>query len=162
MDSFERLPPELLPAILGAPAAHLRLVCWRWLRALQCAFPKRDHKTLGEAGAVSAGLAAWYCELDPRCYAWLCSFAAEGGHLATLQWARAQNPPCPWDAMTCAGAAAGGHLELLQWARAQSPPCPWDTTACRLAAEGNRLALLQWARAQDPPCLKSIKSGCVA
>jgi len=33
-----------------------------------------------------------------------------------LQWARASG--CPWDANTCAWAARGGHLDVLQWARA--------------------------------------------
>jgi hypothetical protein len=45
-----------------------------------------------------------------------CSMAARGGHLALLQWARANG--CPWDARTCSKAARGGHLELLQWAYA--------------------------------------------
>jgi hypothetical protein len=48
--------------------------------------------------------------------------ATEGGHLKTLQWARANG--CPWDEWTCAHAAIGGHLEMLQWARATG--CPWD------------------------------------
>jgi hypothetical protein len=45
-----------------------------------------------------------------------CYWAAKGGHLEVLQWARASG--CPWDANTCAWAARGGHLDVLQWARA--------------------------------------------
>jgi hypothetical protein len=132
MDSFARLPAELLAAVLGAPAAHLRLVCRRWLRALRLAFPDDDRTPKG-AAAGSAELAAWYCELDPGCRAWLCFRAAADGRLETLRWARAQEPPCAWGRATCFGAARGGHL-----------------------------AILQWARTRSPPCLKSIKSGCVA
>ena len=78
--------------------------------------------------------------------------AASGGHLAVLQWGRAQRPPCPWDGETCQEAASGGHLAVLQWARAQQPPCPWNEWTCITAACGGHLAVLQWARAQQPPC----------
>jgi len=80
--------------------------------------------------------------------AYTCKWAAQGGHLELLQWARAQTPPAPWDEETCA-CAAGGHLELLQWARAQG--APWDALTCTEAAYGGHLALLQWARAQTLP-----------
>jgi hypothetical protein len=42
-----------------------------------------------------------------------CAFGAQRGHLAVLQWARANG--CPWDARTCSEAAGGGHLAVLQW-----------------------------------------------
>ncbi len=35
------------------------------------------------------------------------------------------DPPCPWDEYVCSEAAENGHLEILQWLRAQDPPCPW-------------------------------------
>jgi len=90
-----------------------------------------------------------------------CAYAARGGHLDILKWARQQDrldasglrpPPCPWDEETCAGAAEGGHLHILQWARQQDPPCPWDDATCSRAAKGGHLHILQWARQQDPPC----------
>jgi hypothetical protein len=40
-----------------------------------------------------------------------CAFAALGGHLEVLQWARANG--APWDERTCTVAAEGGHLEVL-------------------------------------------------
>jgi hypothetical protein len=86
---------------------------------------------------------------------WTCTWAAEGGHLALLQWARLEaNPPCPWDEDTCREAAEKGHLAMLQWARTVAdPPCPWDEWTCACAAEKGHLALLQWARTvADPPC----------
>ena len=49
-----------------------------------------------------------------------CSAAARGGHLAVLQWARANG--CPWDAWTCAYAARDGHLAVLGWALANGCP----------------------------------------
>jgi len=48
------------------------------------------------------------------------------GHLHVLQWARAQEPPCPWDADVCTFAATNGHLEVLQWLRAQDLPGDWQ------------------------------------
>ena len=78
--------------------------------------------------------------------------AARNGHLDILQWARAQDPSCPWDADICSCAALNGHLDILLWARAQDPTCPWDTRTCSFAARNGHLDILQWARAQDPPC----------
>jgi len=43
-----------------------------------------------------------------------CAFAAEGGHLETLKWARKHR--CPWDEETCERAAEQGELEVLSWA----------------------------------------------
>ncbi len=42
----------------------------------------------------------------------LCMYAAQGGHLTALQWARANG--APWDEQTCMYAARGGHLAVLQ------------------------------------------------
>ena len=58
-------------------------------------------------------------------------FAARGGHLEVLQWAR-QNG-CPWDEYTCVYAAMGGHLEVLKWARANG--CPFGAETLFAAAE---------------------------
>ena len=79
--------------------------------------------------------------------------AALGGHLAVLQWLRAQDPPCPWGKYTCANAAKRGHLEVLKWLRAQDPPCPWDRFTCAGAAASGYLEVLQWLRAQDKKVL---------
>ena len=58
---------------------------------------------------------------SPECFKDdLCRFAAEGGHLAVLKWARAHG--YPWNEMTCANAAINGHLAVLQWARAHGCP----------------------------------------
>jgi hypothetical protein len=61
-----------------------------------------------------------------------------------LQWARSQQPPCPWDEEACSEAARGGHLEVLQWARSQEPPCPWDTRTRDRAASGRHQHVLEW------------------
>jgi hypothetical protein len=65
----------------------------------------------------------------------LLAYAARGGHLEVLQWARANG--CEWDEYTCSDAARGGHLEVLQWARANG--CEWDEGTCACAADGGRL-----------------------
>jgi hypothetical protein len=77
--------------------------------------------------------------------AWTCSYAAWGGHLRVLKWARANG--CPWDDRTCEYAAKGGHLEVLKWARENR--CPWNEWTCWRAAEGGHLEVLKWAREND-------------
>ena len=74
-------------------------------------------------------------------------WAAWGGHLEVLQWARANG--CPWDEDTCSMAAHNGHLEVLQWARTTG--CPWDERTCGMAVrEGHRDVFL-WAREYGCP-----------
>ena len=66
-----------------------------------------------------------------------CAYAAFGGQLEVLQWARANAGP--WGASTCMWAAEHGHLEVLQWLHANG--CPWDAETSEYAAsEGNRSA----------------------
>ncbi len=72
-----------------------------------------------------------------------CAYAAQGGHFVLLQWLRANG--APWHEQTCARAAAGGHLAMLQWLRANG--APWDKQACAYAAAGGHLAVLQWLHA---------------
>ena len=51
----------------------------------------------------------------------VCKFAAMGGRLGTLQWARLNG--CPWDENTCKFAAGDGHLQVLEWAIENGCPC---------------------------------------
>ena len=76
-----------------------------------------------------------------------CAYAAKGGHLEMLKWAREND--CPWDAKTCMYAAEGGHLEMLKWARANG--CPWYASTCWYAAKGGHLEVLKWLRANGCP-----------
>ena len=76
-----------------------------------------------------------------------CAKAAANGHLAIVQWARAEG--CFWDEETCEEAASNGHLAVLQWARAQG--CPWNEKTCAGAAANGHLAVLEWARAEGCP-----------
>jgi hypothetical protein len=66
------------------------------------------------------------------------------GSLEVLQWARRQDPPCPWDARTCAEAAGRGDLPMLKWARLHG--CEWDERVCEFAACHGHLDVLQWVR----------------
>ena len=43
--------------------------------------------------------------------AYVLLYAARGGHLEVLQWARANG--CEWDEYTCSDAARGGHSTTL-------------------------------------------------
>ena len=77
--------------------------------------------------------------------------AAENGDLDVLKWARAQDPPCDWDAEVCSNAARYGHLDVLQWARAQDPPCDWSEWVCSFAARNGHLDVIEWLRTQNLP-----------
>ena len=64
--------------------------------------------------------------------------AAYNGHLAVLQWARAQG--CPWDENTCSSAGENGLLAILEWAQVQGCPCDQETLNA-LEQEKQRLLL---------------------
>ena len=70
-----------------------------------------------------------------------CSNAAKTGNLELLKWLRAES--CPWDSWTCSEAARRGHLEILKWARENN--CPWNGRTCADAAAGGHLEVLKWA-----------------
>ena len=76
-----------------------------------------------------------------------CSYAAKGGHLEILKWARENG--CPWNENTRKSAAKGGHLEVLKWARENG--CWWNSYMCAYAAKGGHLEVLKWLRANDCP-----------
>ena len=82
------------------------------------------------------------------------------GFWANLDWA--------WDDETCTTAAANGHLEALQWARAQDPPCPWelhcswDENVCNRAAANGHIEVLHWARWNRCRCGPSIYNQAAA
>jgi hypothetical protein len=72
-----------------------------------------------------------------------CGNAAKSGHLAVLQWARANG--CEWDVDTCGNAAKSGHLAVLQWARANG--CEWYRDYClNVAPVGSKTR--EWIQAQ--------------
>ncbi|KAI8471350.1 MAG: hypothetical protein J3K34DRAFT_520586 [Monoraphidium minutum] len=106
---FERLPP-----VEQCVAVRRRGREWRRWAAPRAAALRPQLRQL-----QLQALAAYQLPL------WTCAAAAEGGHLQVLQWARQQQPPCPWGKETCAAAAAeNGHLHVLQWLREQQPPGP--------------------------------------
>jgi len=78
---------------------------------------------------------------------WMLWYAACYGHVHILKWARAQDPPCPWNAIMCGEAP---DLDTLRWMRQEG--CPWDTgTVLQLAISG-QLDMVQWALEQGAPC----------
>ena len=58
-------------------------------------------------------------------------YAAEGGHLEVLQWARANG--CPWDADTCVAAVDEQRHDVFLWAREND--CPMNDNTRLLAIE---------------------------
>jgi len=172
------LPRDLLEAVARAvPAGDrlwFRLVCRRWVAAGAEVAPAAGGKrpppgevtrTRGAEAAASVArakiaLGALDGSARERFKSGLCRYAAKGGHLAVLQWARAQG--YPWDERTCAWAAENGHLDVLQWARAHG--CPWEGMTCEMAAKNGHLAVLQWARAKGCPwgwrtCAMAARNG---
>ena len=77
----------------------------------------------------------------------ICLYAAYGGHLEVLKWARDND--CPWDGDTCSNAAECGHLEVLKWALEEA--CPLHESPCDAAARGGYLSVLMWARENRYP-----------
>ena len=80
--------------------------------------------------------ATWRCcsgcgRSDAPLDEWTCAYAASGGHLEVLQWARANG--APWDERLAPKPREGGHLEVLQWARANGRSV--DRRTCRLCRE---------------------------
>jgi hypothetical protein len=126
-----------------------------WAKSMGCSFGPNDEKLCAFAARCGAlNVIQWARAQNPPC-PWderTCAWAAQNGHLHVLEWARAQDPPCPWCEDTCTWAAQNGHLHVLEWARAQDPPCPWYERTCAWAARNGHLHVLEWARAQDPPC----------
>ena len=49
-----------------------------------------------------------------------CSYAAQGGYLKILKWARENG--CPWDEETTRLAKLYGRTRVLEWARANGCP----------------------------------------
>ena len=151
---IEKLPLEILIMILNHPVLEgfqgiLRMVCSRWRQILHTKrityrgdmfqTPEMIHFSLG---FPNFNIPDWN----------MCSRAAKGGHLETLKWLRAQDPPFGWSEYTCSSAAKGGHLETLKWLRAEDPPCSWEWHTCSSAAKGGHLETLKWLRSQNPPC----------
>ncbi len=64
-----------------------------------------------------------------------CVAAARHGHLAALQWARANG--AEWGTRVCSDAAMNGHLHVLRWARENG--CAWDKSTCEAAAANGHL-----------------------
>jgi len=148
-----------LHAALVAAVQRGRWEVLRWL-VEEAGIPRHELHARECEGAAQRGDMPMLQYLRAHGFHWdetVSAAMAWKGHQPVLEWARAQDPPCPWDASTCSSAAGNGHLELLRWARAQSPPCPWDggRGAINSAAEGGHVNVLAWGHAQavqDPPC----------
>jgi hypothetical protein len=165
--TMEEVMPELVEMVTVLVLSHVdrislvacRFVCTAWMRTTTTR-PRGTHhaeadrheegKRFVESAAEGGHLAGLQWARAHGC-PWdenTCAWAAEEGHLEVLKWVLANG--CLWeDRVACAHAARGGHLEVLQWARANG--CPWDESTCERAARGGHLEVLQWARANGCP-----------
>jgi len=57
-------------------------------------------------------------------HAAMCRVVARRGGLDTLQWLRAQEPPCPWDGRVIVEARLNGFASVAAWARENGCPEP--------------------------------------
>ena len=76
-----------------------------------------------------------------------CAYAARGGHVEALEWARAMG--MPWDRETCKAAARSGRLDVLRWLRRNG--CPWDEWTCVYAERAGHAHVARWARENGCP-----------
>jgi hypothetical protein len=92
--------------------------------------------------------------------------AAEGGHVAVLQWLRATyDCTCTsGPGLSCVAAARAGQLAVVQWLRANGCDCE-SVRAYWAAAKGGHLPVLQWLRANGcewdrPDALAGVDGAC--
>ena len=105
-------------------------------RALASARPRLEAGTSPRGAAVRAG-EQQCCGFEDTTY----MKAAQGGHLAVLQWMRANGGE--WNEYTCWCAAHSGYLEVLQWVVANG--CPWDRADCLRISD---VAVREWIQEQ--------------
>jgi hypothetical protein len=74
--------------------------------------------------------------------AWSLAAAAKGGHLALVQWLRANG--CPWNYLAISNAALNGHLAVVQWLRQNG--CSVDFVPISFAALNGHLDVIKWLR----------------
>ena len=103
-----------------------------------------SHKTMNSAAKLgNINVLKYFFNKGKRMsYNQVCSYAAIGGHLDILKWARENG--CLWNANTCTWATKYGHFNILKWARTNG--CPWNKDTCGFAAKYGHFAMLKWAR----------------
>ncbi len=153
------LPAEMLHAVLARvddldlPACIF--VCLGWAqtiagRAAHAARALLPRRVLSQRLAAEGRLGALQWARLTLHIPWdaaTCSMAARGGHLALLQWARANG--CPWDEQLSWAAAVGGRLDVLEWATTEG--YAWDHgLVCDGAGAAGNLHVLEWSLACRP------------
>lgn len=73
---------------------------------------------------------------------WTCIYAAKGGNLDCLIYARDNG--CKWNETTCAAAAEKGNLNCLKYAHEHG--CEWTSDTCGIVAWAGHLECLKYAR----------------
>jgi len=76
-------------------------------------------------------------------------FAAMGGHLDLLMWARNNGCPCDEQNVVRMYAAQYGHVDVFRWALVHN--CPSNDCTCTIAARGRHLEVLRCAREYHCP-----------
>jgi len=146
------LPREMMPLAVASAEGDVEALEWL-IQLFDGKGPEwRQYDYGGELSLLAAGrgkiaILAFLCARGYKLHVSACAYAAQGGHLEALEWARRNG--CPWDEHTCLVAAEGGHLEVLRWARRNG--CPWDERACTHAASGGHLEVLQWLHQHGCP-----------
>lgn len=77
------------------------------------------------------------CPLDNN---QICYFAAGGGHLDVIKWAREYG--CQWDEINATYAAKNIHLNILKWCVAEG--CVWNKEECLRQIESTHAEIMEW------------------
>lgn len=80
---------------------------------------------------------SWLPEGHRSLYENVCSYAARGGHLQILKWAKSNGYKwCKYE--ICKDAAYSGNIEMIKWLREHNN-CSWDSRTCDDAAKNGHL-----------------------
>jgi hypothetical protein len=166
-------PSSWTSLVCAMAALYNHLEVLQWLRAQNPPCPwddstlslsaKRGHLaptvSLGRM-RVSMGCTVWSFRgiAVVACPESSLSVAARGvfrRHLAVLQWARSQNPPCPWDKARCIENALRSYrFEVLQWLHSETRLSTFlwgNSNLYEYAAKDGRIDMIAWLRSRDPP-----------
>jgi hypothetical protein len=91
----------------AAARGHLHVLQWAWEHG--CPSDRLTSSSSSSSASTSFYTPSPSSTSSPQ----VCSWAAVGGHLHVLQWAREHG--FPWNTATCRGAAMNGHMGVLRW-----------------------------------------------
>jgi len=153
MTQYSSIPYKLETfTLLAVRSGHLDIL--QWLHNNNMLTLSKHAMYL--AAPHGSSLISWLRERKCPWNEYACENVAKYGDLSTLQWLRAQDPPCPWSEKDMfISVIEGGCIPMFEWLKKQ---CLWkeeyalDYSFCEVAAVHGHLSALQWLRSQIPRC----------